>query len=957
MAKENKAFSKKAFKIKWGIIVGLPLAVAITVNILVFKPLQTVMNNFFRPRVERSAAVTAASTQLCEDIEAEGIVLLKNDNNVLPLSPDKLRVNIFGWSSVSPVYGGTGSGAVNIATATDLLNGLASAGIEYNQTIVDFYRAFRTERPRVEIRAQNWTVPEPTMREYDEKGIFESARQFSNTAIIFLSRSGGEGADLGTTLPGVDSIKMTELPDGRRVNVGIRGSDYEEDADPEKHYLELSNRERAMVERVTSEFENVIVVVNTGNALELSWTDTLAVDSVLWIGGPGESGFKALGNVLTGTINPSGRTVDTFLKYLKQEPTFANFGSFQYIGSEKDEKKAQGIGVDPAQGIGYHFVNYSEGIYLGYRFFETFYLNDSAAYNTVVQYPFGYGLSYTTFEQTMDDLIILNGKISVPVTVTNIGGVTGKEVVQLYNTSPYYEGGIEKAHVVLVAFSKTKLLNPGESETLSLTFAIEDLASYDYQSEGAYVLEKGVYEIKLMNNAHVLISSQEFDVPDTIIYGKNNKRASDAQAALNQFSFAHGDITYLSRANNFANYRTAIVMAQSRPMSASEEAATKIELPLDKNAITPVTAAKNGLKLVDLAGKSYDDPAWETLLDQLTETEMNRLITYGGYQTEPVKSVSKEATVDIDGPQGLSSFMGASVRAGAYPTAVVIASTWNTDMARARGKMMGTEALELGVTGWYGPAMNIHRSSFAGRNFEYYSEDGFLSGKMGAAETAGAKEMGLYGYIKHFALNEQEKNRNSKLYTWSNEQAIREIYLKPFELSVKEGGAIAVMSSFNYIGPVWAGGCSELLNTVLRGEWAFRGMVITDYFGLYGYMDADQAIANGNDLMLSTLGAFGATLNESDSPLGKTFMRTACKNILYTVANSNAVYTVDQKNEMLRKIGGHVTGMSGFAKAAYGLGLQSWKLAAIIINFITLLLLVVLVVFKLRKYKKLFEQA
>lgn len=953
---KKRTISPRGFVIKWSAIVGAILVVAIALNVVLFTTLQTVMDNYFRPSVTRSDALTAASSDLTEQIQAEGIVLLKNENGTLPLPEDNRRVNVFGWSSTNPVYGGTGSGAVDTTTATTFLQGLEEAGIEYNREITDFYRAYRTGRPAISIRAQDWTVPEPSMDEYDAAGIFDSAEEFSETAVVMISRSGGEGADLSRTLAGnPGDIQEQELPDGRVVPVGSAGSEYPDDVDPDKHYLELSNRERALMERITAEFDDVIVLLNTGNVFELGWVNELDVDSVAWIGGPGETGFRAVGDMLNGTVNPSGRTVDTWPYDLLGTPESGNFGRFHYLNSEDVDAGDVPISYsgDPATAPGYQFVNYAEGIYVGYRYWETRYQGDEAGYRAAVQYPFGHGLSYSTFEQELVGSQSDGDTATFEVTVTNTGDIPGKEVVQLYVTAPYAEGGIEKAHVSLAAFTKTDVLDPGASETVTLEVLWEDITSWDI-TRGAYVLEAGDYEFKLMRNSHEVIDSSTHAVTETVVYDGNNQRSSDLEPATTRFTGAQGELEVLSRMGNFANHDETLVLAQDREMTDAERQSVRVELPDTLDGPAPVVGADNDLSLDEVVGLEYDDPTWDRLLDQLSVDEMRTLISLGGYQTKPVDSVDKPATFDIDGPQGLSSFMGASVRAGAYPTAIVIASTWNVDLAEARGQTVGYEALELGVNGWYAPGVNLHRSPFAGRNFEYYSEDPLISGLMGSTESRGAQGQGLYVYIKHFVLNEQETYRNSRLLTWVDEQTLREIYLKPFEYVIKEGGATAVMSAFNYVGGIWAGGNDELLNGVLRDEWGFRGMVITDYFGAYGYMNANQAIANGGDLMLSTLGLFGAT-PEGDSDAVVAHMRRATKNILYTVANSNAMYTDAQRNEMLAPIGGEVTELSGIPRLAYDLGLEAWVLVAYAANALVGLLLIWLVIAKVRKYRRLFD--
>lgn len=932
MKQEKKQISKKGFRIKWSVITALCLVAVVVVNFVLFMPMKTILTNFFQPKTERTEALKKAAADLCEDIEDEGIVLLKNEDNTLPMTEEKPKINVFGWSSTNPVYGGTGSGSVDTATATDLLGGLDAAGIEYNTQLTDFYKGWRDSRPTVGMGGQDWTVPEPTMEEYDKAEVFEKAKDFSDTAVVVIARSGGEGADLPLSITDENTLKEG----GIFGMEGVRYTEYEDEVDPDRHYLELSPREQVMLDRVTKEFEDVVVVLNMNNAMELNWVDEYDIDSVVWVGGPGESGFKALGSVLTGNVNPSGRTVDTYVKDLTKDPAYANFGNFEYTGSD-----------------GYHFVNYAESIYMGYRFYETYFMNNEAGYEEAVQYPFGYGLSYTEFEQKMGEIQEADGKLTVDVEVKNTGNTAGKEVVQLYSTAPYTEGGIEKSYVALAAFGKTNLLEPGESGTVTLELQQEDLASYDDQTEKAYVLDAGDYELKLMKNAHEIIDSKIYTVNENIVYGEDEKRSTDQEVATNRFDFARGDVTYLSRANGFANYEEALAKTTDKAMTKEEEKSVVYELPTDEGAQEPTVGASGNLKVEDMAGLDYDDEKWDLLLDQMSLSDMDKLIVLGGYSTQRISSIGKDATIDIDGPQGLSSFMGSSLKGGAYPTEVVIASTYNTELAYKRGEMMGNESLELGVSGWYGPAMNTHRLAFAGRNFEYYSEDGLLAGKIGAQETAGAASRGLYAYIKHFALNDQETNRCDKVLTWSTEQAMREIYLKPFELCVKEGNATAVMSSFNFIGPVWGGGCSQLLQEVLRGEWGFRGMVITDYFGYYGYMDANQAIATGNDLMLATFPEEGTSLKPSQTATGHQNMRRASHNILYTIANSNAVYSQEQKQELLKDVGGTPKRIGMITKAATNMNMQPWMLITIFADILIGILLIVMVIRKLKKYKNL----
>ncbi|MGN1027154.1 MAG: glycoside hydrolase family 3 N-terminal domain-containing protein, partial [Faecousia sp.] len=540
------------------------------------------------------------------------------------------------------------------------------------------------------------------------------------------------------------------------------------------------------------------------------------------------------------------------------------------------------------------YVEYAEGIYVGYRYYETRYVDnttgecDEAAYAEAVQYPFGYGLSYTQFTQELVSHKEENGNLITEVKVTNTGSLAGKEVVQLYFTAPYTVGGMEKAHVVLTAFRKTGLLEPGASETLTLSFSVEEMASYDYANNGAYVLDAGEYEIKLMHNSHDVIDSYTHTVEKTEVYSEGNPRSTDAAAAVNVFTDAAGDVTYVSRADWEGTLPTQRVESQEASdallYTLDYKNINELYCSNDPEAEPVTTGAKNGLKLENMIGLSYEDEAWEALLDQLTVEEMSKLIGFGGFSTVAVSSVDKASTIDIDGPAGLNA-LTSDISGVQYPSEVVIASTFNVELVEEMGQVYAQEAHAHGVNGVYAPAANIHRTPFSGRNFEYYSEDPLLSGKIGAAEAKGLNELGICTYVKHFALNDQETNR-SGVAVWSNEQAIREIYLKAFEYIVKEGGTDCIMTSYNRIGAVWAGGHSGLITRVLRGEWGFTGTVITDYDN-GKYMNTDQVLRAGGDMMLSTIGHTPSEVT-TQSNFGLQQMRRASKNILYTVVNSRA---------------------------------------------------------------------
>ncbi len=870
---------------------------------------------------------SAEATELCEDIADEGIVLLKNEGNNLPME-EGTKLNVFGWSSTNPLYGGTGSGGLSDSyPVVSLLDGLTNAGFEVNQELVDFYTEFRGKRPTVGMWGQDWTIPEPTMEDYDAAGIFGSVKEYSDTAVIVLARSGGEGADLPTSL---DPEAEDTFVDGDTFgSYGLRYSSQEDDLDASKHYLEISNREKAMIDRVTAEYDNVVLIVNSANTMELDFVDDYeAITSVVWCPGTGQSGFNSLGKILSGEINPSAKASDTFVRDLTATPTYNNFGHFAYNNMDEMAVEEDGFKIPPT------FVNYTDGIYVGYRFWETAADEGFINYEEHVQYPFGYGLSYTQFEQEMGEVTVADGTVSVDVTITNTGDTAGKDVAEVYYNPPYTNGGIEKASVNLAGFAKTKVLEPGESETVNVSFAIEDMASYDDKNAKAYVLEAGDYEISLRTDSHTVVDTETYTVDKIITYDEDNARSTDDAAATNQLDFASGDFVSLSRADGFANYAEAAAAPTNFSMSEEDKATFMNNSnydPTDYNNDEdemPATGAKNGLDLADLRGKDYDDPQWEELLDQLTIEDMDAMIALGGYQTLAASSVGKVQTVDCDGPASINNNFTGRGSIG-FPAGVMIANSWNVELADTFGQSIGKMADEMGVSGWYAPAMNIHRSAFAGRNFEYYSEDPLLSGKIASSAVAGAEKEGVYAYIKHFALNDQETNRNYQLCTWFGEQSAREIYLKPFEICVKEGGAKAVMSAFNFYGTKPAGASSEVLNNILRDEWGFRGMVLTDYFGVYGYMDADRSVRNGNDFCLVPYDTETNHMTDKESATAVKAMRQACKNIMYTVVNSRA-----------------------YASENLETGLMTWQIAAIVIDVVLAAGLLALEITAIKRFKK-----
>ena len=889
---------KKMIRAQSGL--AILLALTIVINLICTGPMSTMLD-----LVSGSGTIneetSAKATQLVNEITAEGVVLAKDEDNVLPVASGS-KLNVFGWSSTNPCYGGTGSGALNTAyPVTDLLTGLHDAGIETNEELSKFYTDYKADRPSVGMVEQDWTLPEPNVNLYTDE-MMENAKAFSDTAMVVITRVGGEGADLPTDMASVVDgswIRRVAQAYGSERGTAYYNGTYDDslnegnDWDKGDHFLQLSNREEDLLDLVTSNFDNVILVYNGANAFQMDFLkDYPQIKGVLLCPGTGQSGFEGFGKVVSGEVNPSGRTADTYVSDLTAAPWWNNFGDFKYTNTEDLNSDASFF--DP-EGATPSFVNYVEGIYVGYKFYETAAAEGLIDYDKTVVYPFGHGLSYTDFTQTLNSVTESDGTITVSVTVTNNGSVAGKDVVEVYYNPPYANGGIEKASANLIGFAKTSEIAPGASEDVTVTFDVEDMASYDTYGEGCYVLEAGDYEISINEDSHTVIDSKTYTVASDIVYNASNKRESDVEVADNKFDFAEGNVTYLSRADGFANYAEATAAPSDYAMSAEAKATFYNNSnwnPEDFNNaddVAPTTGAKNGLVLADMVGVDYNDEKWDTFLDQLTVSDMDSLIALGGYQSVAVSSIGKVQAIDCDGPASINNNFTGQGSVG-FPSAVMIAATWNVDLANDFGTMIGKMADDMGVSGWYAPAMNIHRSAFAGRNFEYYSEDGVLSGAMASNAITGSQSQGVYAFMKHFALNDQETNRTNMLCTWSNEQAIREIYLKPFEECVKGADCHAVMSSFNYIGNTYAGNCSALLNDVLRGEWGFVGMVLTDYYGVYGYQDSDRLIRNGGDFCLVNYDTETNHLTDTTSATALVSARQACKNILYTVANSRAYY-------------------------------------------------------------------
>jgi len=780
-------------------------------------------------------AALAHGEEVAEMISDEGIVLLKNDGNLLPLQDPKL--NVFGFQALNFRLGGGGSGGSDMSRSVNFYQGLANAGIQYNPELYDFYVTNVGEDGLMQEKStgvgqvldmfMGKEFPNEPAIDYLTDEMIQQAKAYSPNAVIVLASSSVEAADA------------------------------------ELEQLKLSESERDLIEKIAANFDNLIIVVNAGNALELGFLDEYpSLRAALWVGTPGSRGANSLGKILAGEVNPSGRLVDTYAYDASSNPASVNFGDYNYANIE-----------------GMSFLNYQEGIYIGYRFYETFYKDDEAGYQKAVQFPFGYGLSYTDFDWKIAQYSFDDETISLDVKVTNTGDMAGKDVVEVYFSAPYTSGGIEKSAIELAGYAKTTLLEPGQSETVTISFPTRDMSSYDMNIEQTYVLEAGEYQIHVSRDVHTPVETLSYQIKKTIIY--NDDEATGIKIT-NQFEYAKGDLTYLSRNDWKGTYPDTSSMS----FTASQDVVDHFYARPEKvEGTAPTTGVDNGIMLKDLEGLDYDDPMWDAYLDQFTIEEMKILVTNGAYKTLSVERLGLPSTVFLDGPAGINFFFKSNTTA-AYPTEVVIASTWNDELAYTMGETVGAEANAYGVQGWYAPGMNVHRTPQGGRNFEFFSEDPLLSGKMSASITSGAQSRDVIVFMKHFILNEQEINARNGLMVWANEQAIREIYLRPFEITVKEGNVTGVMSSFVHAGYKWSGGNPELLNNVLRDEWGFAGVVTTDAV-LGSFMDLNLAVRNGNDLMLAVI----ATPQEryfdelyKEDPIGITqAVRERTHNICYSI--------------------------------------------------------------------------
>ena len=922
----------------WAIVTAILLVLIVAVNVVLVKvPIASNSLNLLfggeraivseRKNDMTKAEALKAAEDFVIEVEKEGITLLKNDNAALPLA-NAPHVSVFGKNSVDLVYSGSGSAGNSSSSVKTLYESLEAAGIVCNPALKSFYENKsqsgdgRPDNPAMTSgqRLAGFATGETPLTSYTSS-VTDSYADYKDAAIVVFSRIGGEGFDLPRSMA-TDFTLSSAVSGASSAN---------------SHYLQLDVNEQALLDHVKANFDRVIVVLNTGSTMEI---DALkqddGIDAILWMGFPGSTGVMALGSILTGETTPSGHTVDTWAVDFTKDPTWYNTGVY---GSEFGNRYLYN-----GEKTDYAFVNYEEGIYVGYRYYETRGYEEAKTgnegwYAQNVSYPFGYGLSYTTFDwdvkfDTADGSAIhADDTLGVTVTVKNTGSVAGKDVVQLYYSAPYdYEGNaIEKPYVVLGDFVKTNLLQPGESQEMKLSLKVSDMKSYDYADANqngfaGYELDAGSYQLFVSSDAHTPKASATYDLGEAVQLATELNAQGEEVAVENRFDDVSAGIygtntyaSYVTRKDFEGTLPQTYLADEARTltdslMSALDESKKRKYTASDEgqpwqvtDCASEVTPVNNGISLRAMLEDSegnltdhvdFDDPRWEQLLDEISLDEMKNLVGFGAFRTNSVAGVDgivdKPMTIDADGPSGFTSFISEADVYGTclYQAEAVMGATWNVELARQMGEIVGDEGNvgneKTGVpySGWYAPAVNIHRSPFAGRNWEYYSEDGLLSGKLAANVVQGAQSKGLYCYVKHFAVNDQETDREyNGILVWANEQAMRELYLKPFEIAIKEGGAHGIMSSFNRLGMTWAGGSYPLLTSVLRDEWGFHGMVITDY-SLNTYTHVDEMIRAGGDLFLTQ---DTKKFYKDDDATQIALLRQATKNILYTVVNSNAM--------------------------------------------------------------------
>ena len=934
-------------------------------------PNDTTDTNYFPSAYGSTEEVKAAGMEVAEQLTEEGAVLLKNTDNALPIA-NTAKVSLFGHSSANMIVCGTGSADIDASEAPTFKEALEEVGVQVNPTLWQFYvdniETYATNPKKGDNSIRNgadgvtkgaFTVNEIPWSVYTDEAKSEFG-SYNDAAIVVISRLGGEMWDLPSD---VYKASADAVP-GTGIGADMQQGNGDETVDGSGNSLELTIQEREMLEQIkaSGQFDKVIVLVNSTNPVEMDFVDEekYGVDSVMWIGFTGVNGLRGVADLLIGDANPSGRLVDTYCIDNTTNPAMENFyGAFWANSTDYADLEGNGPGLD---GNKYYNV-YQEGIYVGYRYYETRYEDyvlgqgNAGDYNYAsdVKYPFGYGLSYTTFAYS-DFAVTENAdSFDVTVTVTNTGAVAGKDVVEVYFQSPYTdydkENGIEKAAIELCGFEKTDVLEAGASETVTINVPKKELRTYDANNAKTYILEAGDYYFTVGRDAHDalnnVLAAKGADASKMVAVGNGGYAATGDAAFTFMWTNAQTDtttyavstengeeyaitnqlgtadinwlkengytdqtITYLSRndwAGTWPQGTYAITLTQAlhdEITGIKEYVKTQTDEPL------PTMGAKGDVTIAQLIGKEYDDPLWEDLLDQVTYEEMVMLIGVGYHGTYAVPSVAKPKTIDENGPQGftmkLTDVMGNADTMTAYSDENIMAATWNMEFMYKVGESLGEDGLALGMAGLYGPAMNTHRTAYAGRNFEYYSEDGFLGGRIAAAEIGGIQSKGIYVYAKHFAFNDQETN--TRCYSiFSNEQAMREVYLEPFEHAIIErtmtvdgeekaiGGAMNVMNSFGRVGVVWTGAHTGLMTNILRGEWGMDGFALTDYsnngntYDIYlGIMGGTDSWDNSNAGPMTRVDSL-KKYDISQDPALAIRMREATHRILYTVANSCAM--------------------------------------------------------------------
>lgn len=985
-----------------GVLAGTLLAVNIAA--VVWKDqLNTVLVSY-NTNSQEVQVTRKESAALAEQIEDEGLVMVKNDNENLPLQEDSIKkVNVFGWSSTQWIASGSGSGqTTNDTTPTvaeiDLLTALKNAGIETNSKLTEMYQSYKNERPLYNGALNSYSYqfsrlyePKISDEKYYSSALLNEAKNFSNTALVVLGRITGESNDC-------PKVQYKGDYDATKHENGT------EEVDKTRTYLEISTEEEELLKYVGANYDHVVVIVNSTNAMELGFLDTIeGLDSCLVVGATGKYGAASIPNVLKGTVNPSGKLSDTYVYDLASNANYVNSGGMDSETYYKDAPSTTypltvtngNVGVDNVKYGGVAYTDYAENIYVGYKFYETadtegYFSNVSneygKGYEGVVQYPFGYGLSYTNFSwevvkmsKIADAKLSGSDDIELTIRVTNTGKVKGQDVVELYYTPTYTSGQVEKSSVNLADFGKTKALEPGEYEDITLNLDVYDMASYDSTHKnsdgtlGAYILDEGKYNLSLRSDSHTLHevlstansvfgqSSWNYEIDTTVFESdpdtnaKVNNKFTGTQA-LDEISVDGTDtnqnIKFLSRSdikNTFSSTSTSNTRTMSEKLIEKNlytESDAQIE-DSESGASAVTWGKNNGLSLYNSdktistlgleLGGNYNSEKWNDLLDQLNRDEAITLTTKGYGGTAAMASVGYYGTTDTDGPNQIGSFgmaMYTKKIGTGFPNETVVGQTFSKALAYDLGLAIGKEGAALGYDGWYGPAINLHRSAFGGRNFEYYSEDSLLSGVLAAETIRACKNTGLYVWVKHLALYEQEWNRDA-MYNWITEQALRETYLKPFKIAIKQGGATGIMTSYGRIGGVWAGASLGLLgdNGVLRGEWGYQGSFLTDYADHHEYMSGDHSIRHGGDLWMSGwvpgTYSFNNTSNNFD-----THIRKAAKNILYTVLNAaytNSIYNASDDVEKINK----GTKQEGFAWWIPGLiGIDVVVVAGLVVWFI-----------------------